>query len=360
MQPHLLVSISSHGYGHAGQTAPVLNALRREVPNLRVTLRTTLPATFLARRFDGPFELVAEATDFGMKMVSAIEVDRDSSAKAYRAFHANWEERVAQEAQRLRELRPDLILANVPYLTLAGAHLAAIPAIGFCSLNWADIYAGYLSNAGDSHVLTQIRAAYASAHMFVQPAPHMPMPDLPRRLSIGPVATLGSDCRRQLSERLQLRPGERVVQIAPGGMEYRLPMERWPMIPNIRWIVPASWDVARPDVVTFEAMGFAFPDLLRACDALITKPGYGSFAEAAANGTPVLYVRRHDWPEEPFLVDWLRQHANALEIDRVALERGDVTQPLAELWHQPRRPAVTPAGVVTAAHFLADRLRQLA
>jgi len=40
---HLLVDISFHGFGHLSQTAPVLNALRRLIPDLRLTVRSAAP-----------------------------------------------------------------------------------------------------------------------------------------------------------------------------------------------------------------------------------------------------------------------------------------------------------------------------
>jgi hypothetical protein len=41
--PHLLVAASAHGFGHLAQTAEVVNALRRRVPGVRVTVHTALP-----------------------------------------------------------------------------------------------------------------------------------------------------------------------------------------------------------------------------------------------------------------------------------------------------------------------------
>jgi len=72
-----------------------------------------------------------------------------------------------------------------------------------------------------------------------------------------------------------------------GGMEFRLPVQQWPHLPGIRWIVPQAWDVRRDDTTTFESLQLAFTDVLASCDAVITKPGYGMFTEAACNGVPV-------------------------------------------------------------------------
>jgi len=46
---HLLVTICAHGFGHLGQSAPVLNALRRRLPALRLTVASTLPEARLRR-----------------------------------------------------------------------------------------------------------------------------------------------------------------------------------------------------------------------------------------------------------------------------------------------------------------------
>ncbi len=61
----------------------------------------------------------------------------------------------------------------------------------------------------------------------------------------------------------------------------RLPIERWARIPDVRWIVPADWEVSHPDVVILESLDMDFIDVLASSDLLLCKPGYGSFAEAA-------------------------------------------------------------------------------
>ena len=52
--PLIWCSISGHGYGHAAQVVPVLNALGRLVPNLSAILRTSVPADFFEPRLDIP------------------------------------------------------------------------------------------------------------------------------------------------------------------------------------------------------------------------------------------------------------------------------------------------------------------
>ena len=350
---HLLVCLSSHGFGHAAQTAPVVKALRVRVPNVRLTLRTRLPAKLLATLFDAPFEHLSEQNDFGMLMASAIDVRAEDSAADYIRFHERWEEQVVREAERLTQLLPDLILANVPYLPLAGASRARIPAAALCSLNWGDIYRHYCGQRPEANrIHAQITSAYRSAAVFLQTEPHMPMSDLPNRVPVGPIARIGADRRREIRERLGLKGSVRLVNVAPGGIPMRLAVENWSIRPGVHYLVPASWKVNRKDVSAFESLKMSFPDALRASDALVGKPGYGSFTEAACNGVPVLYVRRHDWPEEPYLIEWLKRAGRCLEIERAHFESGQFHEALGKLWRLPAPPPAVPTGIDQAVGYL--------
>ena len=125
--PHPLATISSHGLGHLAQSAPVLNALRRVLPGLRLTVASMLSAERLRARIDGEFDIEARALDVGFEMHDAFRVARSASAGAYRAFHANWEQRLAETRAWLVREQPDLVLANVAYLPLAGSRTPGHP-----------------------------------------------------------------------------------------------------------------------------------------------------------------------------------------------------------------------------------------
>lgn len=324
---HLFVDISSHGFGHLAITAPVLAALAERVPELRLTLRSALPEPLLRARIAHPFALIAESSDVGYRMIDATRIDLPASAAAYRAAHADWPGRVAAEARFLAALAPDRVLSNVSYLPLAGAAQAGLPALALCSLNWADLFAHFFAGRPWAPAIhADMLAAYRSA-TFLRATPGMPMADLSRRRDIGPIAALGR--RRDLG-----LGGDRAVLVAMGGIAHRLPVDDWPRRPGRRWLVPAAWNCRHPDAVAFESFGLGFTDLLRSVDAVVTKPGYGTFTEAACNGTPVLYQRRADWPEQDCLIAWLRAHGRCSEIAEPALHAGRLDGALEALWQQ--------------------------
>jgi hypothetical protein len=357
MGPHLFVEISAHGFGHLAQTAPVVNALFRHLPKLQLTLRSGLPESVLRTRLTPSFRLLAHGGDIGMRMVSALTVQVKASQSAYRDFHANWTDKVARAATVLEELKPDLILSNIPYLVLAAAARAEIPAVALSSLNWAALYHHYCGDLPDADVIhAQILNAYRTVQLFLRIEPALPMLDLEQCRAVGPIATLGHDRHGELCRVLQIDPAERIVLIGLGGVDTKLPLERWPTIPGVRWLVPRSWRSRRPDFKPFDDLTMPFRDLLASTHAVLTKPGYGTFVEAACNGIPVLSIKRPDWPETPYLTGWLNAHGVLVEISQKQILAGEIEQPLADVLERPHPPRPTPYGTVEAAQLLATML----
>jgi hypothetical protein len=356
-RPHLLVFISAHGFGHVAQTAPVLNALHARMPELRMTVRSLAPLNHLLSRIRAPFEHLREPGDIGMLMSSALDVRVTETAAAYQDLHREWESSVYSEARRLSELAPDFVLSNVGYLPLAGAQRIGIPCAAMCSLNWKDIYAHYCGGIPGSQAISeQIRLAYAQANAFLRATPGMAMTYLPNRVMIGPVAEVGRNRRDEIDIRLGLGREEKLALISLGGIASRLPIETWPRLPGVRWLVQADWHVAHPDATTIESLEMDFGDILASSDVLICKPGYGSFVEAACSGVPVLYVCRPDWPETPCLTEWLAQHGRAREITRQQAETGALGGTLQAVWEAAHPAPPLPSGAAEAADWLHRQL----
>jgi hypothetical protein len=296
-------------------------------------------------------------SDFGFVMLDAVSIDLAATAQAYRTQHADWPQRVADEAALLDAVKPDLVLTDVAYLPLAGAARAGIPSLSMCSLNWADMFGHFFASepwAADIH--RQILAAYGSAEFFLRLTPAMTMSDLPRLHTIAPVAALGQDRRAELHTRLACPPEHKIVLIAFGGFDKDLNADRWPHVEGLRWLIPESWPIRRHDMSALETLGLPFTDLLRSVDAVLTKPGYGTFTEAACNGTPVLYLRREDWPEQDCLIEWLKVNARCREVSEPALMAGNLHAEMRALWQQPVPSLPEPTGAAEAAAFIAARL----
>ncbi|MEW5729641.1 MAG: hypothetical protein AB1918_17560 [Pseudomonadota bacterium] len=338
--PHLWLALSPHGYGHAAMTAPVVAELRRRRPDLRLTIQTGLPADFLRTAFGDDFTLVPEIPDFGFRMRSSLEIDLEASAAGYAALHADFGAVTAREAERIAAAAPDLVVSNVAYAVLAGAARAGVRGIGFSCLNWADMFARYLRWMPDAaRIEAEIRGAYASAEVFLRCTPAQDM-TLPNREDVGVVARQGRRRRDELEAALGVPAGTRIGLIAFGGIDHRLPSERWPVIPGWSWINALAEVPERPDMVPWQRPGIPFGDLIPSVDVVVTKVGYGTFTEAGVAGTPVLFVPRPGWPESPHLDDWLANHTRSSPVEPAAFFDGRLPMLLHMVLGQPKpRPA---------------------
>ena len=357
--PHLHLELTGHGFGHLAQTAPVIRALRRRRPALRLSVRSALPRAVLADHLGGGFEHIEESADAGgMRMASPVDVLAADSAEAYRRLYADR----GAETERLAALyatrSPGLVVANAPWLPLAAARRAGIAAMALCSLDWATVLDAYCGGLpGMTAVLDHLRECYALADPFIRPEPSRTDVDFIRSRAVGPIARLGRDRRRAIRRRLAPRAWRHLVLVGLGGIPTALPLQDWPRLPGVMYVSGDAHAPRRDDWVTREALGERFVDLLASADAVIAKPGYGTFTEAACNGTRVLYSPRPDWPEEPLLSQWLERHVTAAALPRQRLWAGDFASELLQLLEMPVRAATRPTGVEDAAELLESRLQ---
>jgi len=357
----VLVAMTAHGFGHAAQVAPAINALRERLPDLEIHLWGDLDTAFLETCFDGQVSHTRRAADVGMVQGSPLDVDAAASLRAYEAFHATWEQGLEEDAELLSETAPDLVVCDVPYRPLVAARRLGIPAVALCSLDWADVLWSYCRGLPGAEVIRDaIAAAYAEADEFIAPEPAMPMPSVTVTRRVGPIARPARRRRSELLRALGAEEGTRLVLVGLGGVPMTLDAAAWPQVPGLRTLVHPAWAAGAPWLDSFKDLieheGFHFTELLASVDLYVTKPGYNSIVEAGVLGVPTLYTARGDWPEEPAEVAWLGEHTRCLEVSRQELESGAFVPRIDELLWLPRpRPAVA-SGNAEAARLLAKRL----
>jgi hypothetical protein len=323
---HLLVDLSSHGFGHFAQTSMVLNALHIIEPTLKITIRGTLPEAIIQERLSMPVTYIQHSLDIGMKMHNAVVVDAEASYEYYQDFHENYQSHLDAEIELLESISPDLLLANVPYISLSAAKVLTIPSIVMCSLNWAGIFESFCKKFPESdRIIMQIRRAYSTANYFLMATPHMPMIGLNNTKPIPPIAHIGSK-KIEVLKRYVNNPKAKFVLVSLGGIPTQLDTAQWPQIDNVFWMVGDGIASDRKDVIANKALDLSFIDLLTSCDAIITKTGYGTLVEAVASQTPVICVERGNWPEEPALFDWVSENGYLQVLDMKDLEVGDFAQ----------------------------------
>lgn len=138
-----------------------------------------------------------------------------------------------------------------------------------------------------------------------------------------------------MAETLNINVEHRWWLVGMGGFGWQAPADFLPRRPGHVWLLPDDWPgPLREDQRRFTASGLGFMEVLASSDGLLTKPGYGSFVEAATLGLDVLYLPRPDWPEGPALTTWLHAHTRA---NAVIMAEGGVATALTRVKAMPRR-----------------------
>ncbi len=349
---NLVVVISGHGYGHAAMTAPLIQALQKQCPKLNIIVRSDLPEQYLRTVMPFSFEHCKESTDFGMAMFDAFNVDTDKSLARYLRFHQHWHDNIDKEANRLLQLQTGYLISNIAYLPLAAASQQAIPAIAYGCLNWAEIFQYYFSE--QRQIFRQIFAAYASATCIIRTQPTMPMTGLVTE-TVGSIATMATNRRSYLLDKLGLAENTRLILTSMGGIKTDLNIRRWPIIENIHYLLDDQAPDDRPDISSLTGLGISFIDTLGSVDLFLTKPGYGSFSQAVCNRVPVLYVERPDWPEHPYLCDWLKKHISCTSISQRQFCHGQFASELILLLEQDVSPVRPDSGLNNAVEIILNR-----
>lgn len=352
--PRLFVAVTAHGYGHLAQIAPVVRELSRRIPGLEVTLQGTVSAAFAAARLPAGVHHLPIAADVPLPMDGPLTTRWADGLTEYRTFDADYAAHARQQRGLFEQVRPDLVLADIPWLPLDVARSMGLPAVGLCSLSWYDILLE--SPVGEQvpdGLAQRMRQAYAGADLFLRPAPSMPMRWLANGRDIGPIAQPHRRDPMRLRQQVQRPADERLVLMQFGGTG-RLTLGGGPRLLEGVHLLSPDPDAAagRSDLTVIDADGPSVLEVLASCDALITKPGYGTFAEAACSGIPVLSVERPDWPESRWLVDWLAQQLPMREVSAAAFASGGARDALAELLREGPAAPVEPTGVAEAADLL--------
>jgi hypothetical protein len=323
--PLIWAAISGHGFGHAAQTVPVLNALGRLVPTLRVLLRTTVPGSFFKDRLMVPWEISAVQQDVGCIQHGPMSIDVEATWLEHQRFHSTWNSRLQTEVDAMRAAHPDVILADTPYLALAAGKAAGIPTVALASFTWDLILSEYQapSSIDSRAIMESIRQAYGHADLALRITPSPKIESFSQLVDIQPIAEPASSARERLVTRLVLSPEEQTVLIGFGGIPLTsVPFKKLESLSGYRFLFdgPVPQDSTR--FLSTQSIQLSFKTLMASVDIIMTKPGYGTLVEAVALQTPVVYVRRYNFGDEQSLVDYLHQYGRGVELSMSDFEQG--------------------------------------
>ena len=361
--PSIWCAISGHGYGHAAQVVPILNALGTLVPGLTAILRTTVPASFFRDRLTIQWTLSPAQQDIGCIQDGPLKIDIDATWAAHYRFHETWETRLSHEVAALQAASPALIIADTPYLAIEAGFRAQIPAVALANFTWDIVLKEYCSpsDKAQQQLLQDIRRSYAKAHRAIRITPAPRIDAFSNMIDVDPIASPATPDRDRLVSVLALRSNERTVLVGFGGIPLTsLPLEHMEQLRDYRFLFDGPVPPRYSQIHSTQTLPFSFRTLLASVDVIMTKPGYGTIVEAVMLQQPVIYVRRYNFVDEQPLVDFLHHYGCGIELSIDDFTRGQwqpaIGKAVAMLSSATTPPPST--GAMQAASILAPYLNR--
>ncbi len=302
----ILWHISSHGWGHAARQRELIRVYRQKHPEIRITVASDVPLWFW--RDSGISEIRR-----GSPSPAAIEIngkiDSIATRSNLRAFLDSSSLLLREEIAFQNQVHPDIVITDIDPLPVAAAAEREIPAIGISNFTWDWIMSELFPDIRDDiRIISEqySKGTYLRLPMGPRINPFQTVVDVPLLRS-------GPDGDEDSARRIL--PDGKICLVAlrnlPCGNEYlEIPEEYQavscspePLAQNIRNITPEK----------LASSELTFSDLMAASDVVVSKAGYGIVSQILVMGKPCVLFKGISFPEEPYLLDPLRnRHATVI------------------------------------------------
>lgn len=312
-RPTLYLAITNHGFGHATRAASIGAAIQRLNPDILLILVTTAPRWLLDAYIPGDFIHRPRMLDVGVIQTDSLKMDKRATLEKLQHLQQRAKTIIAGEVSFIEQNRVGLVLGDIPPLAAPIARAAGIPGWMSSNFGWDFIYRSW---GEDFHPIADWMAECFNQcdRLFRLPF-HEPMSAFPVMEEVGLTGGTPRHTPEQLHQLFaswgyhRWVPKEKTVLITFGGLSLQqIPYTNLLAFPDWQFI---SFDTNAPDLPNLiKLSGHAIRpvDVMPICGRLISKPGYGTFAEACRNKLPVVTLTREDFAESQFLLEGIQQY----------------------------------------------------
>lgn len=320
--PTLYTAITNHGFGHATRTAAVLADLQQRSPDIKLIIATTAPRWLLEEYIEGDFIYHPRVFDVGVIQLDSLQVDREATLATWQNIDQQKADLIAEEVKFLQENQVDLIFGDIPPMVAEIGKVAKIPCWMAGNFGWDFIYRDW----GGKYVELADRLSETYSHcdrLFRLPFAE-PMSSFPIIQNVGLTGAKPNHAPEYLCEKFNLDSDRPTALLTFGGLSLQsIPYQNLAKFPDWQFI---TFDRDAPDLPNLTKANcdrLRPVDLMVVCDRLVTKPGYGTLAEALRVGVPVVCLTREGFLEAETLIAGVKNYSDHLIISPQEFYEGD-------------------------------------
>ncbi|WP_017655635.1 hypothetical protein [Fortiea contorta] len=307
-RPTLYIAITNHGFGHATRTASLAATIQKLCPEVLLIMVTTAPRWLLECYIEGDFIHRPRAFDLGVVQSDSLTMDKDATLAKLREIKQQQNSLIASEVNFIRQNRVNLILADIPFLASLIAKAANIPCWMMSNFGWDLIYRSW---GGEFAAIADwISDCYSQCDRLFRLPFHEPMQAFNNIIDVGLTGGNPRYSAEDLREKWGITaPREKTILLTFGGLGLEaIPYENLRQFPDYQFIVFDKSVPDLPNILKINDVKYRPVDFMAICERIISKPGYGTFAEATKLDVPVVTITRDDFAEAPFLLDGISNY----------------------------------------------------
>ncbi|MGC1310334.1 MAG: glycosyl transferase [Phormidesmis sp.] len=315
--PTLYIAVTNHGFGHATRAASVASEVRHRCQMaglpLKLIMATKAPGWLLDSYLIGDYIHRPVSFDVGVLQSDSLTMDKAATLQSMQEIRAQQADLIAAEAAFLRAEKVDLVLADMPPLMGKIARAAGLPCWLMGNFGWDFIYRAWCDEWVEFGAIADwIGECFGHSDRTFRLPFHEPMPASPNIMDVGltgGVPAYSADYLRGLLKRDI--PTERTVLLTFGGLGLSaIPYQALSQFPNWQFI---TFDRDAPDLPNLYKVNdrkMRPVDWMVACDRIVSKPGYSTFAEACLLDKGVITITREGFAEAQLLIEGIQDYAH--------------------------------------------------
>ena len=355
--------VTPHGFGHAARAAAVMVALQEIDPALQFDIFTQVPRWFFQDSRVRDFRYYHVCTDIGLVQTTSLREDLAATVHRLDRFFPCDSALVTTLAALLRSASCALALCDIAPLGIVAASAAGVPSVLLENFTWDWIYQGYVHEETRlARHITYLQDIFTAADYHIQMEP-VCRPG-PADLTAPPVRRHPQGSAQQTRAQMGIPPEAPALFLTMGGIP-----EPYTFLSQLQhnrdtfFVVLGAADTLerRHQMVLLPHRSPVFPpDLVYACDAVVSKTGYSILAEVYHAGVPFGYVRRPRFREGPVLDRYIAAHMHGIAMTESEFRSGAWLASLSDLLTLPRQPRRETRGAEQIARFVSRLLMDTA
>ena len=336
--------ITSHGFGHAVRSIEVVDQLLTRAPELEIVIVSTIPQFLLEQNLRRSLSVRARQLDIGLVQQDSLRFDLIATLRALESLQVNQTALVSEEANFLEASGIQAVICDIPFLPLAAASQASIPAIGISNFTWDWIYQAYIpADSRWAPLVDWIRQCYEKCDLFLQLPMHGDCSACPNIQDVPLVARRAQRDRDETRKILKLDPEQKVYLVSFASLELEETAQR--RVENISHALflykhPIRFHFSNG--ICLDDLPLAYEEVVSAVDGVITKPGYGIVTDCLAHSTPIIYTDRGFFPEYDILVQEMSKELTTVYLSSEDLYAGKWKAAISALEKKPRGKSTLP------------------